>query len=156
MRLTARPPFHSPIVPASVLFSLAVLSGCDVPTAVPLIDVRWVFPIEETSISVAELLPSNVAIAGGNFDLTVAPVLLPQALGGLCGPCLLVDGFTAPKPAFNLSYQSGGTLERASNGKPATKVAASTMTASMPEILRLGPSGRNGKTRSEGAPWPAV
>jgi hypothetical protein len=55
-----------------------------------------------------------------------------------------------------MAYQSGGTLERASNGKPATKFAASTMTASMLEILRLGPSGRNGKTRSEGTPWQAV
>jgi hypothetical protein len=110
MRLSARPPFRSQVMRASVLLSLAVLSGCDVPTAVPLIDVRWVFPIEETSISVAELLPSNVAISGGNFDLTVAPVLLPRTLGGLCGPCAAADGFTVPKPAFNLAYQSGGTL----------------------------------------------
>ena len=111
MRLSAQPSFRSPLFQASVLTVLAALSGCDIPATVPEFDVRWVFPIEETSISVAELLPANVAIAGGNFDLTVDPVLLPQTLGGLCGGvCAAADGFTVPKPAFIFSYQSGGTL----------------------------------------------
>ena len=131
MHLSARPPFRSQVMRASVLLSLAVLSGCDVPTSVPLIDVRWVFPIEETSISVAELLPSNVAIAGGDFVLSVDPVPLPQTLGGLCGPCAAVDGFTVPKPAFNFVYQSGGTL-------PADVVSAALVSGSVSLALQNG------------------
>jgi len=58
------------------LIVLAVLSGCEYPTEAPIFDVRWVVPIEETSISVVDLLPATgaVTVVGTNFDVAVDPV----------------------------------------------------------------------------------
>ena len=102
--------FRAPVEKAVLLIVLAALSGCDVPTALPIFDVRWVVPVEETSISVVELLPADVDTAGGNFAVDVAPVLLSQTLGGLCPACIPVDGLTVPKPVFNLVYSQSGSL----------------------------------------------
>ena len=103
--------FRAPLERTGLLVLLAALSGCDVPTAIPFYDVRWVFPIEDTAIPAVDLLPAaNVTISGGNFQLTMAPVTLPQSLGVLCPACIPLDGGMWPKPAFNTSYQNGGTL----------------------------------------------
>jgi len=110
MRFSARLSFRALLGRASVLAILAPLSGCDVPTEIPLFDVRWVIPIDSTSIPVSDLLPANVAVSGGNFQLTVAPVGLTQTLGALCPACIPLDGFSVPTPPFNVSYQNGGTL----------------------------------------------
>ncbi len=112
MRFSTLPVFRSPMGSVSVLVVLAALSGCDdVPTAVPLFDQRWIFPITEDTIPVDDLLPAaNVSIVGGNFQLTVAPVGLAQTLGVLCPACIALDGLSVPTPAFNPSYQNGGTL----------------------------------------------
>jgi hypothetical protein len=110
MRFSARLSFRALLGRVSVLALLAVLSGCDVPTEIPLFDVRWVIPIDSTSIPVSDLLPADVAVSGGNFQLTVGPVGLTQTLGALCPACILIDGSFVPTPAFNISYQNGGTL----------------------------------------------
>ena len=102
--------FRAPLERAVLLIVVAALSGCDVPTALPIFDVRWVIPVEETSISVIELLPANVDTAGGNFAVDVAPVFLSQTLGGLCPACIALDGLTVPKPVSNLVYSQSGSL----------------------------------------------
>lgn len=90
---------------------LATLSGCnDIPTEAPLIDVRWVFPIEDQSLSVAELLPTNVTISGTSFAVGVSPFSVTQTLGGICAACVALNTQTAPKPAFNVQYQDVGSL----------------------------------------------
>ncbi len=110
MQSCTRPRLRAPLGHAGLLLAIAALSGCDVPTELPIIGQRWVIPIEDKSISVAELLPANVDTAGGNFQVDVAPFTLNQTLGGLCGACGPVDGLTVPKPAFNTSYNESGTL----------------------------------------------
>ena len=110
MSFCSSPRFSALLKRAGLLIVLAALSGCEYPTELPLFDVRWVIPIEETSISVVELLPANVDTANGNFELTVAPVSLSQTLGVLCPACIAVDGLTVPKPAFNLLYNQIGNL----------------------------------------------
>ena len=90
---------------------LATLSGCnDIPTEVPLIDVRWVFPIDDQSLSVAELLPANVTISGTSFAVGVRPFSVTQTLGGISSAFIIADGNTVPKPAFNIQYQDVGSL----------------------------------------------
>ena len=90
---------------------LAALSGCDVPTELPIFDVRWVIPVEETSISVVELLPATgVTISGGNFQVDADTVLLNETLGSLCSACLDSGGIPVPKPLFNLKYNQTGSL----------------------------------------------
>ena len=110
MRFCAPPRLRTPLGRVGVLIFLAALSGCDVPTELPIIEVRWVFPIEGKSISVTELLPANVAIVGGSFQVGVDPFTLTQTLGPLCSACVLLDGLIAPKPAFDLSYNEMATL----------------------------------------------
>lgn len=110
MHLCPKPSSRAPLGRASLLVVLAALSGCDYPTDLPIFDVRWIIPVEETSISVVELLPSNVTEVGGNFEVAVAPVMLSQTLGGLCPDCIAAHGFTVPKPEFNLVYSQSGDL----------------------------------------------
>ena len=105
-RLSAR----APLGRAILLVTLTALSGCDYPTAVPLIDVLWVFPIEDQSISVVELLPANVAISGGNFQVDIPPATLNQTLGELCPACIPLAGLTELKPAFHLVYDQNTSL----------------------------------------------
>ena len=76
MHLRPRLRTHAPLGRVILLVTLAALSGCDYPTTVPPIDVRWVFPIDDQSISVVELLPADVAISGGNFQVDVPPATL--------------------------------------------------------------------------------
>lgn len=97
---------------AGSLIALAALSGCDVPTELPIIEQRWVIPIEDKSISVTELLPpsGDVTISGGNFQVNVTPYTVTQTLGDFCPLCAVIDGFTVPKPPFNFTYNDSGGL----------------------------------------------
>ena len=103
--------FRAPVEKAVLLIVVAALSGCDVPTSLPIFDVRWVIPVEETSISVVELLPTDVTVVGGNFEVTnVADVVLSQTLDVLCPDCIPFNGLTVDKPLFNLVYNQSGSL----------------------------------------------
>ena len=110
MRSCTLPQLRARLGRAALLLVVAALSGCDVPTDIPIFDVRWVFPIEDQSISVVELLPANVDTVGGNFQVDVAPFTLDQTLGSLCPACGGVNGTTVPKPPFTTSYNQSGTL----------------------------------------------
>ena len=51
--------FRAPLERAGLLFVLAALSGCDVPTEIPEFDVRWILPVLEDTIAVEQLLPAT-------------------------------------------------------------------------------------------------
>lgn len=89
-----------PIRAALALMGLAVLGACDVPTEAPIIDQRWILPVENTSISVNELLPAGVTASGNAFLLSVDPFSTSAALQDLCSACSAFQGLTAPAPAF--------------------------------------------------------
>ena len=125
MRFCARPFSRASLGGAGLLVALAAISGCDVPTEVPAFDVRWVFPIDSTAIPVSDLIPaSGVAISGTNFQLTVAPVVIGETLGGICPACAPLDGLTVPTPGFSIVYQGGGSL-------PADVVSATLVSGSI-------------------------
>ncbi len=110
MSLCSSPRFSALLKRAGLLIVLGALSGCDYPTEIPLFDVRWVIPIEETSISVVELLPANVVVANGNFEV-VPNVVVSQTLGGLCGvDCVGLDGLFVAKPMFTVTVNQTGNL----------------------------------------------
>ena len=122
--------FRAPVEKAVLLIVVAALSGCDVPTALPIFDVRWVIPVEETSISVAEFLPADVTVAGGNFEVTnVADVVLSRTLDVLCPDCIPLNGLTVDKPLFNLVYNLSGSL-------PADVVSVELVSASISLAMR--------------------
>jgi hypothetical protein len=103
--------FRAPLERPVLLIVLAALSGCDVPTELPIFDVRWVVPIEETSISVDELLPATgVIISGGNFVVDADTVFLNETLGSLCAACVDSGGFAVPKPVFDTVFTQTGNL----------------------------------------------
>ena len=103
--------FCAPLERAVLLIVLAALSGCDVPTDLPIFDVRWVIPVEETSISVVELLPATgVIISGGNFVVDADTVFLNETLGSLCAACVDSGGFAVPKPVFDAVFTQTGNL----------------------------------------------
>ena len=110
MRLRPRLRSPAPLGRVGLLITLAVLSGCDYPTTAPLNDTRWVFPIEDQSISVVELLPGNVTVSFGSFQVGVDPFSLNQTLGLLCAACVLLDGQNVPTPPFNVVYNEIGSL----------------------------------------------
>lgn len=102
---------NSPRTLLAATAACVVLAGCDIPTEPPLIDQRWIIPVDETTLSVDELLPTSVTTVGGDFDIAVDPVSASETLGNLCGAaCLLLNGLTAPVPAFQGSFSSSRSL----------------------------------------------
>ena len=109
-------------LPAAVaLLGLAALTGCDAPTEAPILEQRWVLPVESTTISVDELLPTGVTVSGNSFRVNVDPFNASAALQDLCSACAALQGLTAPAPAFK------GTIT-ASQSLPAD-VSAATVTS---------------------------
>lgn len=88
---------------AACLLQLA----CELPEA-PIVQERWIVPVEETVVDVNELLPAGVVDASGTaFDMTIPPVGASETLGDLCGaPCVASSGLTAPVPAFSATLES--------------------------------------------------
>jgi hypothetical protein len=88
---------------AALLAAAAALTlgACDVPTALPRLEPRFVMPLEETVIRVDELLPAGVTAHAGAFRLALAPATVQGSLGQLCGsPCGTVHQLVLPKPEF--------------------------------------------------------
>lgn len=93
------------------LVGVAALVGCDIPTSVPdapMVEQRWIVPVENTTISVDELLPQGVAPAGEFFGVTIDPFATERTLGSLCATC--VNGVTAPAPSFNATFTVNQTF----------------------------------------------
>jgi hypothetical protein len=86
------------------------LAACDIPTDVPILEQRWVIPVEESSLGVDELLPSGVSVAGNNFSVSVDPVSAGESLGALCPSCLDSGGLSVPVPPFSGSFSSSSSL----------------------------------------------
>lgn len=82
------------------LLGIAALAGCDIPTEIPILEQRWIFPVENTTISVNEFLPSGVTASGNSFSLAVGAFNTSATLGSLCPQCAPLQGLTAPMPAF--------------------------------------------------------
>lgn len=84
------------------LTAALALGACDIPTAPPKLETTWRIPVDATTFSVTELLPSSVTTTddGTAFVLDFEPQTIARSLGQLCAPCAAAHGFTVPKPAF--------------------------------------------------------
>jgi hypothetical protein len=85
-------------------------SGCDFPTAAPILEHQWLVPVDRSTISVAELLPAGVSISGSAFAVTVSPVVSAGTLGSLCSICGPLQGQTVPVPPFQGTFTSSTAL----------------------------------------------
>ena len=86
---------------SGVALLAVALAGCDVPTEAPMVEQRWVLPMDNTSIAVKEFLPDGVTEAGEVFLVKVDPFSSEATLGELCPSC--VNG-TVTLPAFQGSF----------------------------------------------------
>lgn len=97
-------PLPNSLARTGLVFCLFSFSACDLPTATPIFETRWIFPIEENSISVDEMLPAAVTTSGEEFEVAVDPFTFPESLGNLCLACLPFDGLVVPKPLLQFSF----------------------------------------------------
>lgn len=81
---------------------LCLMTACDIPTDIPIIDQQWIVPIETTTISVSQILPAGVTINGTRFAVNVGSLSAPKTLGDFCAAC---NG-TASPPAFSVSFST--------------------------------------------------
>lgn len=116
---------------ALTLAGIAALAGCDIPTEVPILEQRWILPVENTTISVNEFLPSGVTVSGNAFSVALAPFSTSATLGSFCPQCAPFQGVTAPAPAFQ------GTLTM-SQSLPAGVSAATVQSGSINVAIQNG------------------
>jgi hypothetical protein len=92
------------------IFVAACLAGtaCDIPTEPPILDHRWVLPLEVVTLDQSEVLPTEVQIAGTNYDVSVADVSASETLANLCPLC--VNGVFGSTPAFQGTFSSTENL----------------------------------------------
>ena len=81
-----------------------LLAACDIPTDVPVLEQRWIIPVEETTLGVDRLLPSGITVSGSNFDVSVDPLTTSETLSSLCSSCVALNGLVVPAPAFTSSF----------------------------------------------------
>lgn len=95
---------------ATALAAVGAAAACDLPTEAPIIEQRWVLPVEETTIGIAELLPASVEDRGGAFRVTLDGAATSTTLGAACGSCAAANGATVPKPAFSTTLSLSEAL----------------------------------------------
>jgi hypothetical protein len=90
------------------VLAAGALGACDLPTALPRVESRFVVPGEEVVLGIGQLLPAAVVETGTSFRITLDPqAISPRTLGQLCGaPCLALQGQRVPKPAFTATIQA--------------------------------------------------
>jgi len=119
------------VASAAAVVVCLLLVGCDVPTDPPILEQRWVVPIEETALSVDEFLPSGVTIVGSNFSVSIDPFLATSSLATMCPACTALNGLTVPLPAFSTSLSASKTL-------PADVFAATIASAEVAVAVQNG------------------
>ena len=95
---------------STAVVACLLFAGCEVPTDPPIVEQRWIVPIEETTMSVDELLPTGVVVSGNDFSVSMDPFSSSQALANLCGACTALNGLTTPVPAFTSSFNESEDL----------------------------------------------
>lgn len=87
-----------------------LLTACELPTGAPIIDTRWLFEVQSTTIGVEGLLPDSVSIEDGAFAVEATSVTASETLGTLCPDCISPDRDRVPKPSFVNSFNEEADL----------------------------------------------
>lgn len=125
---------------ATLLGSLVVLSGCDVAQLVtdpaPHFEQTWNLPASSSTISVAELLPSDssVKILPDSSGFSLKPGNVSVSIG--CAACASLNGTTAIKPAFDTLVSSTTAL---ATDVVSAKVLGGTATLTLTNNLTFDP-----------------
>ena len=97
--------------------------ACDLPTAAPIIEQRWIVPGETSRIAVATLLPAGVSILpdSSGFTVSAAMATVARPLSADCSLCVAGNGFTGLKPAMVINASMSSSL--------ASDISAATLTS---------------------------
>ena len=82
--------------------ALAALAACEIPTAIPQVDERFIAPPQSTTIGVASLLPAGVRLTPDSsaFIVDLPRASLARPLSADCPACAASNGTSVAKPAF--------------------------------------------------------
>jgi hypothetical protein len=83
-----------------------LLLGCNIPTALPTLEQRWILPLEQIKIGVVQLLPAGIQLGDGTLEVNVDTFSTSASLNTLCSNCAALNGSTATVPGFT-SFFSG-------------------------------------------------
>jgi hypothetical protein len=92
------------------LLAALVVTACDLPTELPRFESRFVVPVAGPRVTAADLLPSSMTEADGEFRLLVPPSHAQRTLGDLCEPCRTAHLLVVPKPAFSATIAVAAAL----------------------------------------------
>ncbi|MEC9355529.1 MAG: hypothetical protein VX507_04765 [Gemmatimonadota bacterium] len=87
-----------------------ILLGCDIPTAMPILEQRWILPLEQAKIGVEELLPAGVSLNDGVLEVRIDTITTSSSLNTMCVDCAALNGSTAAVPAFTSSFNGSVDL----------------------------------------------
>jgi hypothetical protein len=82
-------------------------AACDIPTDVPIVEQRWVLPLEAVTLEQSELLPEDVTIVGSVYDVMVDPFTVTGDLSDVC-PICVPQPVPVPIPPFSGSFSAVG------------------------------------------------
>ena len=87
-----------------------ILLGCDIPTALPILEQRWILPLEQAKVGVEELLPAGLSVSDGVLEVSIDTITTNSSLDSLCAACAALNGSTAAVPAFTSSFNGSVDL----------------------------------------------
>ena len=87
-----------------------ILLGCDIPTSLPILEQRWILPLEQAKIGVEELLPAGVSLNDGVLEVSIDTITTSSSLNAMCVDCAALNGSTAAVPAFTSSFNGSVDL----------------------------------------------
>ena len=92
-----------------LLATCLVMAACDIPTDPPIVEQRWILPLDDVTLEQVELLPIAVSIVGDLYSVAVDTVSASESLGTLCPSCSS-SGFPVPVPAYQGQFTSVDNL----------------------------------------------
>ena len=140
----------------ALLVLLGILAACEIPSEAPIIQQTWVVPTDSVTVSVAQILPANVALNGGGTAFVVsipAPTVLSTTLGALCAQPACQSGATvvAPVPAFTSGAGALSSSVSFPAGVTAATVSGGTLNLTVTNNLGFDPLRPNGASAPYGS-----
>ena len=87
-----------------------LLLACNIPTALPILEQRWIFPLEQIKIRVDQLLPAGIQLSDGALEVNIDTFSTSASLGTLCTNCEALNGSTATIPTFTSLFNGSVNL----------------------------------------------
>lgn len=92
-----------------LLATCLLLAACEVPTELPIVQQRWILPLDDITMEQSELLPPEVTIVGNLYSVAISPAAASESLEALCPVCVST-GVAIPVPAYQGQFTSVANL----------------------------------------------